>query len=365
MSYSDVREQEVAKRLIRNITGSGRLAHAYLFVGPPDTGKVALALNMAKAVNCESGGSDPCDSCRQCVLTDRGVHPDVHVLRPRKASRTISIDRVRELQREISLKPLTGEYRIALIIEADRMKPDAANSLLKTLEEPPPGTIFILTCEDTSGLLPTVLSRCQRINFMPVSRKAVKEVLAAEAGVSPSLAEVISHLAEGSVKTARAYCKPPEMEWRKRLLDGISRPADVQAVFEEAAMLDDHFNEYQKEAAASLRGGPADMNTDEAAAMAKGLLLQEISRTLAVYLSWFRDVLMAKVTDGDDIFTNVDRVEEIRRAAGRTSSREIIRKIEKIDDTASMIYGNINRKTALDVLLLDLHRAGEGVPCPE
>lgn len=354
MSYSEIREQEVAKRLIRNMTGSGRLAHAYLFVGPADTGKFAMAMNMAKAINCEAGGVDPCDSCRQCGLIERGNHPDVYVLRPQKASRSIAIGRVRELQREISLKPLTGACRVAVIVGADRLGTPAANSLLKSLEEPPPGTIFILTCEDTSGLLPTVLSRCQRINFMPISRESVEEFLRTERGIDSSHATVISHLAEGSISTALAYCEPSEMKWRKRLLDGVSSPGDVLSAFEEAARLDDHFREYRKESTASVRSADPEADSDEVAATAKGLLIQEISRILAIYLSWFRDVLMAKVTERDDLFTNIDRIAQIRKAASRMEVDEIIGRIEEIDEMASRIEKNINRKTALDLLLLDL-----------
>ena len=363
MSFSDVREQEVAKKLVRNMVGSGRLAHAYVFVGPPDTGKVAMAVNTAKALNCEAGAGDPCDACRQCRFIDKGIHPDVHVLRPLKASRTISINSVRELQRGISLKPLMGIYKVAVIVEADRMMQEAANSLLKSLEEPPPGTIFILTCEDTSGLLPTVLSRCQRINFMPLSQRTIESILVDEKGLDPGQARVISRLAEGRLSAALAYCDPDEIEWRRKLLDGVSEAADVLGVFNESGRLHDHFNRYRKDIAASIKAQNEGMEEGEVAARAKGLLLQEISRVLSIYMSWFRDVLVAKVTKSDDLFTNMHRVERIRRTAVSMSTGDIIRKIEAIGEIAVKINGNINRKIALDVLLLDLHSIPEGEPC--
>jgi len=322
-----------------------------------------LAADMLLAIGDESGGTDPCDACRQCRLTDRHIHPDVHVLRPQKASRTISIGRVRELQRDISLKPLTGTYKVAIIVEAERMKHEAANSLLKSLEEPPPRTIFILTCEDTSGLLPTVLSRCQRINFMPVSPVAIKDILVKERGIDPRQAEVISRLAEGSVSTAFAYCDPDEAEWRRTLLDGVSESRDVLSVFEESGRLHDYFKRYRKDLAASISKQHEELGEEEVAARTKGLLLQEISRILAIYLSWFRDLLVAKVAESDDLFTNIDRAADIRRAARSMSNEEIIRRIEEIDEIALKISGNINQKIALDLLLLDLHSIPGRTPC--
>ena len=363
MSFSDVRGQEVAKRLIRAMADSGRLAHAYVFVGPPDTGKETMAVNLAKALNCESGGADSCDNCHQCRLIDKGIHPDVHVLRPQKASRTISINSVRELQRDMSLKPLMGMYKMAIFVEAERMMREAANSLLKSLEEPPPGTIFVLICEDTSGLLPTVLSRCQRINFMPVPQATIENILVDEKGIDPRRAEVLSRLAEGRLSAALAYCEPREMEWRRRLLDRVSATVDVIGVFDEAEELNDHFARCRKRLSASIKEQNGEMDEEEIAARAKGLLLREISRTLTIYMNWFRDVLVAKVTESDDLFTNMDRVQEFRRMAGRMSAGEIIGKIDEIDDIASKINGNVNLKLALDVLLLDLHSVAGGAPC--
>lgn len=145
----------------------GRIHHAYLFEGPRGVGKRTVAQRFAMAANCEAESGRPCGSCSACRLVLAGNHPDVLVLSPdpSRASGTIAIDEVREIVRQTGYRRYTGRRRVVIVDPAEAMQAPAANALLKTLEEPPEGTGFVLVSHNASALLPTILSRCQRIRF--------------------------------------------------------------------------------------------------------------------------------------------------------------------------------------------------------
>ena len=162
--WSDIIGQELAKRLLQNDLASGRIANAYLLSGPEGAGKRRLALEFAKALNCaaEPAGR-PCGACAICSQIGRGVHPDVHLLVPGGASEQIKIDDIRQLLGRIFLKPFSVRMQVAILDGAERLTEEAANSLLKALEEPPGSTCFVLTSARPLHCLPTVVSRCRLI----------------------------------------------------------------------------------------------------------------------------------------------------------------------------------------------------------
>ena len=162
---------------LKDSIGRGSLAHAYLFVGPPQVGKITLAIDLARALNCPSAES-PCGTCRTCQRIGEGKHPDVVIInkntgrdaKDRKKSTEISIDTIRDfLQKSSNLPPYEGKFKIYIIDDADLMSVEAANCLLKTLEEPPPHVVIILLTSEEKLLLPTVVSRCQRFELKPVA----------------------------------------------------------------------------------------------------------------------------------------------------------------------------------------------------
>ena len=161
--------------VIRGVLERGTAAPAYLFHGPEGIGKRTTALAFSAALLCEAAGGDACGSCRSCRLVGGGGHPDFKAAAPEK--KALKIEPVREMQQFLSLKPAWGGRKVALIEEADSMTLQAANALLKTLEEPPRGTTIILISSNPAGLPPTVLSRCQRVSFGPLRDDDVREVL--------------------------------------------------------------------------------------------------------------------------------------------------------------------------------------------
>jgi DNA polymerase-3 subunit delta' len=175
MAFADVVGHRRPLQIIRGVIEKGRVHHAYLFTGMEGIGKRLVALNMAKALNCAAQAGDACDHCRSCQLIDKGIHPDIILINP--TGESIKIEQIRELERSIAFKPYEARWRVILIDGAEQLTRDAANALLKTLEEPPPRTMIILAALAVAGLPATVPSRCQRIRFSPLSPEEVKKVL--------------------------------------------------------------------------------------------------------------------------------------------------------------------------------------------
>jgi DNA polymerase III delta' subunit len=171
MAFTDFPDQQQGVQLLQRSLERRRLGHGYLFSGHQIEPLEALARTLAKTLNCQKpvkrGGApvDCCDRCLSCRKIDHGNHPDVHLVRPESKTRIISVEQIRELMKEIQLKPTEAEYKVAVIVCADRLRTEAANAFLKTLEEPPPKSILILLSTEPQRIIETILSRCLRLNF--------------------------------------------------------------------------------------------------------------------------------------------------------------------------------------------------------
>jgi DNA polymerase III subunit delta' len=194
MAFADVVGHQRPLRILRRLIETGRVHHAYLFTGMEGIGKRLVALNMAKALNCADQAGEACDRCRSCQLIAKGVHPDVILINP--TGESIKIEQIRELERSVAFKPYEARWRVVLIDRAEQLTREAANALLKTLEEPPSWTMIILLATAIEGLPATVPSRCQRIRFSPLSHEEVKKVLADR--LSAEEITILAPLAGGS-----------------------------------------------------------------------------------------------------------------------------------------------------------------------
>ncbi len=224
-----VGHEETQRRLWASAARGG-LHHALLFEGPQGVGKRAVALRLAMAVNCTGAaladGPDacPCDRCPTCRGIAAATHPDVVVLEPAEdsASRTIPVDAVREVIRRVGYHRYGARMRMVIVDPAEALQPAAANALLKTLEEPPDGTGFVLLAGSATALLPTIVSRCQRVRFGPVPEPALVAWLTAR-GIDD--AEGVARAAEGAPGRALALADGGLAErrgLRDRLLDALA-----------------------------------------------------------------------------------------------------------------------------------------------
>jgi len=223
-AFSGLLGQDKAKRLIRRALSSERMPHAFLFRGPEGVGKQLFAREMAAAVNCSNrNGERACGACPSCRKYRSGSHPDFMVVRPDKGA--IKIEQVRQMSLALSYPPYESQTRVVLIEDVHGMRAEAANSLLKTLEEPPPDNLLILTADSSREILPTIASRCQLVPFYSLSRQETVEVLIrCDAGLDQDTAELVARLAEGSPGRARLLLQTEMIAVMRQVTAVLSDP---------------------------------------------------------------------------------------------------------------------------------------------
>ncbi len=166
MSFEDINRQDRTPEILKEGIRRNRIFSSYLFIGPDGSGKLAAARNLAKTVNCLSENNKPCEICLSCKKINSQIHPDVFFVEPKGASSSVGIDQIREAINRANLKPYEGKSKVFIINNAHSMNVAASNAFLKTLEEPPENTIFVLISRSKELLLPTIVSRCYIIRFL-------------------------------------------------------------------------------------------------------------------------------------------------------------------------------------------------------
>ncbi|MBW2061820.1 MAG: DNA polymerase III subunit delta' [Deltaproteobacteria bacterium] len=215
MGFEQLIGHERPLKMIRAMLVRERLPHALLITGPTGVGKHTFALALAQAVNCERPESgEACGVCSACDKIGRGVHPDVVEIEPEGRTQVIKIVRIRELRTQVSFRPFEGRTKVFLIREAQKMHEASANALLKTLEEPPPVSLIILTAPEEGDLLPTVVSRCLRLGLAPLSRGLVEDWLERKRGLTGAEARLLASFSGGCL--GRVKDLEPEAIFEKR-----------------------------------------------------------------------------------------------------------------------------------------------------
>ena len=237
MNWTDIRGHADRIEMLLRSLQRGRLAHAYLFAGPPGVGKSRFARIFAQCLLCErnSGDSlDACDECSACRQMNAGSHPDFFTVGCPGGKNEIPValffgsaeKRGKEgLIHDLSLKPMAGDRRIAIIDDANRMNDEGANAMLKTLEEPPPNSLLILIGENLDAVLPTIRSRCQLLRFAPLPTSDVADLLVEnEIASSPEEAAAAAAMSDGSLQMAAQLLNPALRSLRDRLFQFLSAP---------------------------------------------------------------------------------------------------------------------------------------------
>lgn len=329
--------QDRAVSLLQRSLKTGFLAHAYLFVGPAHVGKMALAVNLAQALNCEAA-EPPCGECPSCQKIASGKHADIQTIglgpgnsaeaRPRAE---IGIDEIRELQHSASLPPFEGKYKVFIIDGAELLSPEAANCLLKTLEEPVGKVVFVLLTTNEQLLPATVISRCQRVELLPLAAAEVESALKKNWGVAPQKARLLSRLSHGCLGWAVRALDDGLLSQRADRLDELIDVihADYEGRFACAAQLATEFGQNRE-------------------------MVQE---KLALWLDWWRDLMLVKA-GSTDLITNVDQVTTLSEMAKAYSLAQIRNTIENIRVAGVQLRLNANPRLVLEVLMLNLPEVG-------
>ncbi len=321
---------EHAINTLRRALAAQRVRHAYLFSGPEHIGKTLLARRFAQTLLC-TGGKDahvapqnPCNACLSCRKVMHNNHPDVHYISRPPDRQFILIEQVRALQGDAARKTLEGRRNIFIIQGMHEMNVQAANCLLKTLEEPEPDVVLLLTAPDPGLLLPTILSRVQLVPMHLLTTTQIKTALEQRWQVEPEEAALIAALAAG------------RMGWAVQAVEDEDMLAERQAQLETLAKLPAAGRVQRFEVAQRLS---ADSD--------------KVRDILELWLLWWRDMVLA-ANNCLDLIVNVDMQGLIQKQAAKIGAAESQRMVRAILGTIEALEQNVNTRVALEVLMLDL-----------
>ena len=360
MPWARVIGQRRVKETLLAALRAGRLPHAYLFHGGEGVGKDAMAIELARVIRCERGTDEACGSCPSCTRMAKLQHPDVRLITPlprgsqekdddeplarlgeadiravreqlaRKAAdpyhrieipraNVIKINSIREIRRESSLATTDSRRRVYIIAGADAMNEAAANTLLKTLEEPPGDTMLILTTAHRDALLPTIRSRCQNIRFDPLGEEEIREALLARGRVPEEQAPLLARLAGGSFTRALELAGGDVTAQRADVVDFVRRAIGGKTL--ELIELIERMAETKER----------DIHT----------------RFLTLMLFWFRDAMVLR--HGAAI-VNVDQAAELKSFVAKFPGADLVRALEDVEDAISLV----DRYTYIKLVLAQL-----------
>lgn len=323
MSFQDIVGHKTAINILKDELRTKRINHAYLFVGVEGVGKKLIAFQFARAYNCQEIIGDSCDSCLICQKINHFNHPDVQLLGIEEDEKVIKIEQIRQLQKEIIYKPYESDKKIYIIEDADKMTLEAANCLLKTLEEPPEFAVIILLAKETNKLLPTIVSRCQLLNLRGISRILIKEEIVKK-GVSEKEADIYAGIAEGSIGKAITLAEDEEyLNTREHVFSFLSQVPEIDQI--------KIFTEVKE--------------------MIK--LLENDFPLFDLLLSWYRDIIICKAGKQEQIL-NLDFLSDIQAQARIYTKFELIKIVNLINEIKRQIQLNVRKDLALAVMLLKI-----------
>ena len=324
MAFSHILGQEKAIAVLQNALRHERVPQAYVFAGYEGVGKKFSAFMLAKALNCHEQQDDACDRCVSCHKIDTGNHPDVRLIEP--DGQFIKIDQIREMQKDAGYKAFEGRRKVYIIDHAETMREEAANALLKTLEEPAAECVIILITANVYALLPTVLSRCQFIRFVALGVEKLVELLTQQQQIDEQRARLIASLSEGCPGRALSMDTEATLEKRSRI-EALFRTLssglqDVRVLFKEV----------------------------------EGLVSrkEEIHEYLDLMMLWYRDMHLLREQGATRFVANSDAVSRLQNSVKQLSEGQIRRLFDIVYNAKRDILRNANLQLTLEVMLISL-----------
>ncbi len=328
---------EWAVSLLEHAIRSDRLHHAYLFTGAAQVGKTTLARAFAQALLCREGAGFPCNECQTCRRIREGRYPDVQVVGAERNN--IQIEQVRALQSDAALSPLEGRYRVFIIREIERATLPAANALLKTLEEPPPQVILLLTSARRDQVLPTIISRCQVVALRPLPIEQVQSALETRWQVNADRAALLARLSAGRLGWAVAAQADGELwQLRRQWLEDLLTLTST-GPFGRLAFVD----------RLSRREGAADRSHNPEGQP------DPLETRLGLWVSWWRDIWLMQHGQASAI-VNLDWRVQLAQQAELYQPQQVEAALSDLLHTLRRLRANVNARLAMDVLVLRLPR---------
>ena len=368
--FDDLVGQERVASFLRATVRGGHVSHAYLFVGPPGSGKATAAKSLGCAVLCDDDG---CGTCGECYRIRRGAHPDVHLIAPEGAAGYLA-EQVRDIIHDVSLSPVDGAYKIYIVKSADLFNDSAANAFLKTLEEPPDDTIVVLMAHSFDAVLPTIASRCQVVRFRRIPPSESAAILVAQTGADTDEAAAALAAAGGVVPRARDFlASPARREARAAILrtlkdlcfaddlDVLTAArellAAVKAPLEEVKAV----QVTETEERSDFLGRGASKSLDER--HKRELTAREregVGEVLNVAESWLRDCLV--IAQGlDDFVVNTDAKDAMSEIGAVITPAAAVKALDAVNVARRRISYNVSPLLAVEAMLFDIR---EVLRCP-
>ena len=369
-----------AQAVLSGVAGgdTSGMTHSWLFTGPPGSGRSVAARALAAALECPKGG---CDSCGACHTARTGTHADVRFVVPDGLS--IGVGEMRSLVARAQSAPTQGRWQILLIEDADRLTEAAGNALLKSIEEPPPRTVFLLCAPSVEDVLVTIRSRCRVVSLRQPSAESIAELLVQRDGVDPAIAATMASVAQGHVGRARRLARDAEARDRRAAVLAVPRRlTGVGACFDAADAL---ITAAETEAEASTVELAAKEKADLETALGKGgsgkgaakavrgtagvvkdlekrqksrltrAQRDSLDRALVDLAAFYRDVLVSRFGARVPL-VHTDLAEASGAAAGRFSAESVVRRIEAILRCRDAIAANVRPRIAVETMMLHLWR---------
>ncbi|MGA1874703.1 MAG: DNA polymerase III subunit delta' [bacterium] len=324
MGFHEVTGHRAVIKVLQNSLRQGIVVHAYLFHGPEGVGKKFVAFSLAKAVNCLQEKGDFCGLCDSCRRIEAGNHPDFFFIEPE--GQHLKIDQLRSLQASIQYKPYMAKRKVCIIDQADRMTTSAANSILKTLEEPPGDMIFILITANIRLIMPTIRSRCQLFQFSALPLGEVRRMIREKMGISKEEAYFLAAFSSGSFGLIYNQDLASLQQKREEVLRLIRdlHTFDIRRISTEAKALVDKKSH------------------------------EDLQQLLFIWMYWYYDVWKYQITGGDRDLANADLISDIRRQSQNISSFHLEGSIRLIQKTSNLLQQNANKQLTMEVMLMQL-----------
>lgn len=323
--FSDIIGQEMIKEHLQNAIKTGSISHAYIISGERSSGKEFIATIFAMTLQCEQGGTEPCNECHSCKQVLSKNQPDIIYLTHEKPN-TISVDDIRQqVNRDIAIKPYAGPKKIYIINEAEKMSVSAQNALLKTLEEPPEYAVIIMLTTNSDAMLNTILSRCIVLKMKPVDDKLVKQFLMENVKIPDYKAEVCAAFARGNIGKARLLALSEEFDNIKEEAVTLLKYIDDMEINEIAKSIK-HMNEYKL----------------------------EINDFLDILAIWYRDALLFKATNDVNYLIFKSEIQYIKKTAAKSTYEGIEIILNALDKAKTRLTANVNFDLTMELLLLTI-----------
>lgn len=330
MSFKDIPGQERTKRLLKRMARAGTLPHAVLFSGMAGVGKLRVARELAKLLNClEPRDDESCDRCISCRKIDEGHHPDLFVIRSEGIF--IKLDRIRELRERVRFRPFEGRFRVVIIENAQHLHEESGNALLKVLEEPPRANLFLLTATEPQMLLPTIVSRCSHLRLQPLEDEVIAREMAASLKIPEAQARELTRLSGGSLDRAQWLAREEHLSHWKEIVENLRK---------------------------SERSGMADV-----LAMAGRWAQQkeDLEQDLECVKLWVRDLLLSRVIDGYRQAFEPD--DPCAVSGGEVSPDSLLTLYDRVEESIGRLRGNANKQLVMESICLNIKDVLYGKGC--